>query len=272
MIKAAFSFNRPAKNSESAFCLCWRAALLVMRAIRKSGGMETVRGWGSSHMEVRSRENRPAGCHAFAAGDAVACGRSAAGRESMAPNGPSPFTPKISAGTPEPPGAGFFVAKRRCGLGYTLPTIARGWCRSLSSIPHTEAVMSKPDAPAGKPLAEPSGADRRAAIRYSSSEEYLSLENSCRPLTAPRNETWQAWVRDFSTGGIGLAVTRRFEPGTLLTVELQDMSQQQTRLGAGPRRPGEASGRRRLAAGLLLHPQAQRGRPAGAAVTGGIVG
>jgi len=29
-------------------------------------------------------------------------------------------------------------------------------------------------------------------------------------------------VRDLSTGGIGIIVNRRFEPGTLLTVDLED--------------------------------------------------
>lgn len=75
----------------------------------------------------------------------------------------------------------------------------------------------------------PPGPERRASIRYPSSVESFSPESYCRPVAAAfLEDTWQAIVRDFSTGGIGLVVNRRFEPGTVLAVDLQD-SEQTTR-------------------------------------------
>ena len=73
-----------------------------------------------------------------------------------------------------------------------------------------------------KPVPQSSGAERRAAVRYSCSEESFGPENTCRPITAMKKESWSATVRDLSTGGVGILVNRRFEPGTLLSVELQD--------------------------------------------------
>jgi len=73
-----------------------------------------------------------------------------------------------------------------------------------------------------EPVLPSSGADRRASVRYSCSEESFGPENSCRPITAMKKESWSAVVRDVSTGGVGILVNRRFEPGTLLSVELQD--------------------------------------------------
>jgi hypothetical protein len=65
-------------------------------------------------------------------------------------------------------------------------------------------------------------ADRRASVRYPCDPDSFSTDNSCRPITAPKKEAWSASVRDLSTDGIGLVVSRRFELGTLLTVDLED--------------------------------------------------
>jgi hypothetical protein len=81
--------------------------------------------------------------------------------------------------------------------------------------------MSEPTAPRG--------ADRRASVRYPCSEDGFGLDNSCRPIGTERKEAWAASVRDMSTGGVGLCVNRRFEPGTLLVVELQDFDQTASR-------------------------------------------
>jgi hypothetical protein len=81
-------------------------------------------------------------------------------------------------------------------------------------------------------MAEPaqsSGAERRASVRYPCDPESFGSENSCRPILTRKNEAWAAAVRDLSTGGVGLAVNRRFEPGTLLSVELQDAEKTSTR-------------------------------------------
>jgi hypothetical protein len=74
-----------------------------------------------------------------------------------------------------------------------------------------------------------SGRERRASVRYSCSEDSFSSTNPCRPITSPQKENWSAAVRDLSTGGIGLVVNRRFEMGTLLTVDLHDATQTSTR-------------------------------------------
>jgi hypothetical protein len=68
-----------------------------------------------------------------------------------------------------------------------------------------------------------SKAERRASVRYQCDPDSFSMDNSCRPITAPRRESWPASVRDLSTSGIGIIVNRRFEPGTLLTVDLEDV-------------------------------------------------
>jgi hypothetical protein len=46
---------------------------------------------------------------------------------------------------------------------------------------------------------------------------------SCRPIGASTAETaWLGNLGDISLGGLGLHLTRRFEPGTLLIVEISD--------------------------------------------------
>jgi serine/threonine protein kinase len=57
--------------------------------------------------------------------------------------------------------------------------------------------------------------ERRASVRYVS-----RLKGSCRPIVSERKWRWNATVRDVSCGGLGLLVTRRFEPGTILRVKL----------------------------------------------------
>jgi hypothetical protein len=70
-----------------------------------------------------------------------------------------------------------------------------------------------------------SAADRRASVRYPCSEENFSADNSCRPITSSKKEAWPATVRNLSTGGLGIIANRRFEPGTLLVVDVQDADQ-----------------------------------------------
>jgi hypothetical protein len=47
------------------------------------------------------------------------------------------------------------------------------------------------------------------------------IEAFCRSVAAVRDDPWPARVRDLSSGSIGLVLTRRFEPGTLLVIELE---------------------------------------------------
>ena len=76
----------------------------------------------------------------------------------------------------------------------------------------------------------PEGMDRRASVRYPCSEDGFGIENSCRPVGTKKSESWSATVNDLSTGGMGLLVNRRFEPDTLLTVELHDSEEATVRL------------------------------------------
>jgi hypothetical protein len=58
--------------------------------------------------------------------------------------------------------------------------------------------------------------DRRAWVRYS-----CDLEASCIPANDDPEILWPARVVNISCGGVGLLLSRRFEPGFLLQVELQ---------------------------------------------------
>lgn len=60
--------------------------------------------------------------------------------------------------------------------------------------------------------------DRRRCKRYE-----CELKSSCKPIEYPRSATaWPAQVRDISAGGVRLTLCRRFEPGTLLALDVQD--------------------------------------------------
>lgn len=59
--------------------------------------------------------------------------------------------------------------------------------------------------------------DRRAQVRYP-----CELDGSCSPITADRATLWTGKIRDISRGGIGVVLSRRFELGTLLNIEIQE--------------------------------------------------
>lgn len=81
---------------------------------------------------------------------------------------------------------------------------------------------SAPKAP--KPVAsQPPGSERRAAIRFAS-----TVKGSCQLINS-EEECWPAKVLDISATGFGMILGRRFEPGTLLSVELQGTGAWQTR-------------------------------------------
>ncbi|MFN4260947.1 MAG: PilZ domain-containing protein [Gemmataceae bacterium] len=66
---------------------------------------------------------------------------------------------------------------------------------------------------------------RSTVERYEPRSRGLAdLEASCHPIASTRDDPWPAQVRDISASNIGLQLKRRFEPGTLLAVELQSMS------------------------------------------------
>lgn len=71
----------------------------------------------------------------------------------------------------------------------------------------------------------PTPGERRATVRYQS-----AAHGSCQTLSTRRESDWNAAIRDISRTGIGLLLGRRFEPGALLSVEVMDPSEGQTRL------------------------------------------
>ena len=69
--------------------------------------------------------------------------------------------------------------------------------------------------------------ERRAWLRLRSEQEVC-----CLPATSSHgaeSDAWLAIVQDVSPGGISLLVRRRFEPGTLLTLELSARFDEVTR-------------------------------------------
>ena len=80
---------------------------------------------------------------------------------------------------------------------------------------------SRDHAPTGGAKQRSSAAHRRpqqrATVRYPSSKQC-----PCSPLSAEQDVSWTATVRDVSAGGIGLVLSRRFEPGTVLMADFAD--------------------------------------------------
>jgi hypothetical protein len=62
--------------------------------------------------------------------------------------------------------------------------------------------------------------ERRARVRHE-----CDRDGSCLPVQAEANLSWSARVLNISQGGVALLLRRRFEKGTLLTVELQRSDQ-----------------------------------------------
>ncbi len=73
-----------------------------------------------------------------------------------------------------------------------------------------------------KKSAKPTGGRTEARPGPSSTRHVpKGLEAFCRSVAAVKDDPWPARVRDLSSGSIGLLLTRRFEPGTLLVIELE---------------------------------------------------
>jgi hypothetical protein len=64
-----------------------------------------------------------------------------------------------------------------------------------------------------------------AAKPAESKRKPVGVEAFCRSVAAVKDDPWPARVRDISSGSIGLLLTRRFEPGTLLVIELEKKEQ-----------------------------------------------
>src|SRR5947208_11115222 len=75
----------------------------------------------------------------------------------------------------------------------------------------SEQTDASPATPAN-PLA---GAERRVAVRYS-----CALKSLCQTKTGrPEDFWWWGNICDISTTGMGLLISRQFEPGTQLVIE-----------------------------------------------------
>jgi CheY-like chemotaxis protein len=75
-------------------------------------------------------------------------------------------------------------------------------------------------APADAPETE-----RRAQVRY-----LCHLQHACRPADrGASNEIWLGRIRDISVSGLRVFLGRRFEPGTLLTIEIPGADREDTR-------------------------------------------
>jgi hypothetical protein len=57
--------------------------------------------------------------------------------------------------------------------------------------------------------------ERRAWVRYTSERD-----TTCQPLAAGNGLSWEGKLLNVSRAGLGLLLNRRFEVGTLLTVEV----------------------------------------------------
>jgi hypothetical protein len=95
----------------------------------------------------------------------------------------------------------------------------------MKSKPTNTVLLVAPDSsleaspPGGKASGEPT--DRRAHSRHE-----CRLKSACKP--AGRHQIgnhWKGWIENVSQEGLKLALNRRFEPGTLLAVEV-DMSKE----------------------------------------------
>ncbi|HXG10240.1 MAG TPA: PilZ domain-containing protein [Gemmataceae bacterium] len=63
--------------------------------------------------------------------------------------------------------------------------------------------------------------ERRAHVRYAPAPD-----TTCQLTAGGNNNVWWASVLDISAGGIGLVVSRRFEPGTLLAIGVENKSRE----------------------------------------------
>lgn len=63
-------------------------------------------------------------------------------------------------------------------------------------------------------------AERRAWVRYATNQP-----TECAPVVETDGPQWVGKVRDISAGGLGVVLDRRFEPGTVLLVGVEDKAE-----------------------------------------------
>lgn len=83
--------------------------------------------------------------------------------------------------------------------------------------------------PKGRGGVKRAGAGSKKNIKSAEAKRKpVGLEAYCRSVASVKDDPWPARVRDLSSGSIGLLLTRRFEPGTLLVIELEKKKQDQS--------------------------------------------
>jgi hypothetical protein len=93
-------------------------------------------------------------------------------------------------------------------------------------LPDTEVILAESTSNVFDYLLKAAARDRRDGRRSA-----CRLEGQCRPVENPQfAAAWPATVLDISCGGFQLLVSRRFEPGTLLVVDVHDPTGQATRM------------------------------------------
>jgi serine/threonine protein kinase len=94
----------------------------------------------------------------------------------------------------------------------------------VAALTRNPGEMSTNELQRGSPLRKrPSGhgSNRRGAVRFDCAlTTKCTINVSVHPEESEHVGTWDARVCDLSIGGIGLLLTRRFEPGSVLTVDL----------------------------------------------------
>jgi hypothetical protein len=79
------------------------------------------------------------------------------------------------------------------------------------------AAMSQSTRLAPQAATRPPHDERRAWVRHA-----CNFPTACQPITSGRDVRWSGHVDNVSRGGVKLVVSRRFEPGTLLQIDLQE--------------------------------------------------
>ncbi len=110
------------------------------------------------------------------------------------------------------------------------PAERQGSCREFASaLTGDDKAASPPGAaPAtvrgsrDRPTAMHQPRERRVEVRYPCAVDTRCNRGlSIHPLQAGPQDTWDGAVKDLSVNGIGLVLNRRFEQGTMLTVDLR---------------------------------------------------
>jgi hypothetical protein len=96
--------------------------------------------------------------------------------------------------------------------------------RDVAGSKSTRALRSLggPDGRAALPAeVKPNGRERRAWVRQCCNLGTICSTEPAGAALSAEEEHWPAVLQDVSRGGIGLLLARRFEPGTVLTIEVR---------------------------------------------------